>query len=63
MLRALKSGKMNYQTKAAFYSSVASTIFNSKKYPSSPDYIAVAHSITSKYPFLKSPVGSTHVRV
>lgn len=58
---ALKLGKINQQTKAAFYSAVGSTIFSYKRYPSASEYIAVARSITSKYPFLKSPVGSTHV--
>ena len=60
---SLKSGKMNRQTKSAFFSSIASAILHHKKYPTKEDYICVARSIIAKYPFLKSPAGSPYVSV
>ena len=50
---SLKSGKMNRQTKSAFFSSIASAVLQYKKYPTKEDYISVARAITVKYPFLK----------
>lgn len=60
---ALKSGKMNRQTRSAFFSSIASAILQYKRYPDKEDYIIVAHSIISKYPFFKTPGGANYVSV
>ncbi len=60
---SLKSGKMNRQTKSAFFSSIASAILQYKKYPTKEDYVCVGRTIIVKYPFLKSPAGSPYVSV
>lgn len=60
---ALKTGKMTRETKKRFFSAVAAAMFTYKKYPQPEDYQNVARCVVSKYPFLKSPVGSPHVSI
>ena len=61
VVSALKLGKMTLQTNKAFLSAVASSMFESKLYPSTDDYNNVARSIIAKYPFMKSPTGKPYV--
>ena len=49
---ALKLGRLSNVTRQAFIA---------KRYPSSEDYANVGQAIIMKYPFLKSPVGSSAV--
>ena len=58
---ALKRGNMAYNEKRGFYSEVASAMLRFKRYPNHDDYMCVARSITSKYPFLKSKCGKPYV--
>ena len=58
---ALKRGDMAYNEKRGFYSEVASAMLRFKRYPSYDDYMCVARSITSKYPFLKSKCEKPYV--
>ena len=58
---ALESGKMTAQTMSSFLSSVASSMYVYKRYPTRDDYITVARSVVQKYQFLASPVGTPHV--
>ena len=58
---ALKSGKMTRETTKSFYSTVASSMLSYKRYPTQEEYTRVAVEIVNKYPFLKSPSGSSVV--
>jgi len=57
----LKTGKMSWEAKKSFLSSVASAMFGYKKYPTSEEYTRVALQMITKYPFLKPPSGSSTV--
>ena len=57
----LSTGKMSIEAKRSFLSSVASSMFTLKKYPTSEEYTRVACEIIKKYPFLKPPTGSPTV--
>ena len=52
---------MNQETNKAFLSSVASSMFSFKRYPTHNDYVNVARTIVGKYPFMKSPTGKPYV--
>ena len=58
---ALKLGRLSNVTRQAFIATIASSMLSYKRYPSSEDYINVGQTIITKYPFLKSPVGSPAV--
>ena len=58
---ALASGRMTLETNRFFLSTVAGAMFTHKLYPTSDDYMNVARSICSKYPFMKSPTGKPYV--
>lgn len=58
---ALTSGVMVKEEKKSFFSSIAASMFTYKRYPSRSDYHNVAYEIIAKYPFLKSPAGSSVV--
>ena len=50
---ALETRQMNRETTTAFISTVASSIFRYKKYPTTEELTDVARSIVEKYPFMK----------
>lgn len=57
---ALRSGQMTVETRKAFLSQVAASIFTKKRYPTREEFQRVALGIVRQYPFLESPVpGST----
>lgn len=58
---ALSKGQMSRETKAAFYSTIAHTMFGYRKYPTREEYVRVACEIITRYPFLKPPKGSPTV--
>ena len=59
---SLMSQRMTKNTRAAFFSAVASAMFQFKRYPSRDDYVSVARQVVSKYPFFGSKrFGATHV--
>ena len=53
---ALQSGKMTSETRKAFLSQVAASIFTRKRYPSREEFLRVALDVVRRYPFLESPV-------
>ena len=60
----LSTKKMTKTARAAFFTSVAASMFQFKRYPTRDDYVSVAHQILLKYPFLGSKgFGASHVRV
>ena len=58
---ALATGKLSSKQKQAFVSEVASCMLRFKRYPSRDDYICVARSVISKYPFFKTNGGNPYV--
>lgn len=52
---ALKSGKMTTETRRAYLTQVASSIFNHKLFPTREELTRVALDIIKRYPFLQSP--------
>ena len=60
---ALESGKMNKEANKAFLSTIASSMFSYKRYPTHEDYINVARAIVGKYPFMRSPTGKPYVSI
>ena len=52
---------MSRETKAAFYSTIAHTMFAYRKYPTREEYVRIASEIIARYPFLKPPKGSPTV--
>ena len=58
---ALASGKMTFDTTAAFLSSIAAAMLVFKRYPTPDDYTCVGRSIIAKYPFFSSPAGTPYV--
>ena len=61
---ARKQRKMSWTTRCQFISVIASTVLEYKQYPSNEDYENVAHTVVSRYPFLRVPprAGTPHVR-
>lgn len=61
---ALRSKKMTTETRRAFFSAIASSMLNFKRYPTSEDYRNVAESILAKYEFLGCSInyGTPEVR-
>ena len=58
----LANKKMTKSARAAFFSSVAASMFQFKRYPTRDDYVCVARQIVSTYPFLGSHgLGTTYV--
>ena len=49
---ALATGKMTKEERSSFLSTVASSMLVFKLYPSRDDYICVARTIVTKYPFM-----------
>ena len=58
---ALTKKQMTKETRSHFFSAVASAMLTYKPYPTAEDYKSVASSITEKYEFMKSPVGTPTV--
>lgn len=57
---ALKTGKMTVETRKAYMSQIAASIFTRKRYPTREELQRVALDVVKRYPFLQSPVpGST----
>ena len=50
----LEKRKITKCTRAAFFTSVSSAMFQYKRFPSRDDYVSVARQIVGKYPFLGS---------
>ena len=58
----LDNKRITKSARAAFFSSVAASMFQFKRYPTHDDYVAVARQVVSKYPFFASPgLGSPYV--
>ena len=60
---ALKTEKMSSESRKSFISAIASAMLACKRYPSRDDYNNVAHTVCSKYKFLKSPAGAPNVSI
>lgn len=60
---ALAKGKMTKTTTCSFLSSVASAMLVYKRYPALDDYKGVAKTITEKYTFMASPIGTPYVSI
>ena len=59
----LNQKKMTKSARAAYFTAVASAMFQFKRYPSRDDFVSVAREIVGKYPFLGSVgLGTTYVR-
>ena len=57
---ALKSGRMTAETRRAYITKVAGSIFSHKRYPTREEFQRIAIDMVRRYPFLQSPVpGST----
>ena len=59
---ALATQKITQSARKSFISKVASSMLFYKRYPTSADYENVARTIISKYPFMRSPHRTPHVR-
>lgn len=55
---ALKAGQMTRETNKSFFSFLAGSILNFKRYPTKEELTRVATEVIRKYPFMKSPTGS-----
>ena len=54
-------GILSLKEKRSFVSEVASCMLRFKRYPDSDDYLCVARSIVTKYPFFKPATGNPYV--
>ena len=58
---ALANKKVSSKQKKHFISEVASSMLRFKRYPDRDDYLCVARSVISKYPFFKPQNGNPYV--
>lgn len=58
---SLAKKKLSSKQKQNFVSEVASCMYRFKRYPDRSDYLCVARSIISQYPFFKPATGDPYV--